>query len=82
MNSDLDYLLSEMRTREVRFCYVKADNSLRDARGTLAMELIPTEHWPKGNAKRSPSPIVFTYFDTDKGEWRSMRRDRFVGVIG
>ena len=82
MNSDIDFLLSEMRTREVRFCYVKADNSLRDARGTLAMEIIPEELLPKGSAKRSPSTIVFTYFDTERGEWRSMRRDRFVGVIG
>ena len=81
MNGDIDFLLSEMRTRVVRFCYVKADNSLRDARGTLAPELIPTEHWPKGSAKRNPSPIVFTYYDREREQWRSMRRDRFVGLI-
>lgn len=54
--------------------------TLRKAMGTrnLSMSFIPTEDIPLGVT--TPSPDVVTYWDIDRGEWRSCRRDRIVFV--
>ena len=54
--------------------------TLRKALGTrnLSMSFIPTEDIPTG--VKTPSPDVVTYWDIDRGAWRSCRRDRIVFV--
>lgn len=58
----------------------KRIGTLRKAMGTrnLSMSFIPTEDIPLGVT--TPSPDVVTYWDIDRGAWRSCRRDRIVFV--
>ena len=67
------------------FSYFKTDGSIREARGTLNMELIPEDKRPKGDmsdgAACEPAPGVFTYYDLIKQGWRSFRCDNFIGFI-
>ena len=68
-----------------RFSYFKTDGSIREATGTLNLELIPEEHRPKGDmsdgAAHEPAPGVFTYYDLEKKAWRSFRCENFIGFI-
>ena len=78
-DSDLQNLVCQLRQRECRFLYLKLDGSVREARGTLAPHLIPTDRRPKG--LRQPSPLVLTYFDKEKTQWRCLRRERLIGLL-
>ena len=66
-----------------RFSYFKTDGSIREACGTLNLELIPEEHRPKtdGSTAKEPAPGVFTYYDLWKKAWRSFRCENFIGFI-
>lgn len=76
---------NQLRNGIYRFSYFKSDSSIREATGTLNMELIPEEHRPKGDMSdgtaREPAPGVFTYYDLEKKAWRSFRYDNFIGFI-
>ena len=69
------------------FSYIKTDGSIREARGTLCLDLIPKEHRPKtdGSTAKEPAPGIFTYYDFfadgDKGGWRSFKCENFIGFI-
>ena len=72
-----------------QFSYFKTDGSIREAVGTLCMDLIPEDKHPKGDmsdgAARKPAAGVFTYYDLyadgDCGGWRSFRLDNFIGFV-
>ena len=72
-----------------RFSYFKTDGSIREAVGTLSMDLIPEDKRPKGDmsdgAAREPAAGVFPYYDLladgDTGAWRSFRLDNFIGFV-
>ena len=71
----------------VSFTYLKKDNSIRDARGTLCDLLIPREDLPKDqrqalsrNDKR-PNYAIVNYYDIDKKAWRSFDIRLFVGYV-
>ena len=71
----------------VSFTYLKKDNSIRDARGTLCELLIPREDLPKDqrqalsrNDKR-PNYAIVNYYDIDKKAWRSFDIRLFVGYV-
>lgn len=68
-----------------RFYYFKKDGSLREARGTLDLSLIPADKHPKGSTPDTPNTVSencpFTYFDLDKAAWRSFHIDDFVGFV-
>ena len=72
-----------------RFSYFKTDGSIREATGTLNLELIPEKHRPKGDmadgSAREPAPGIFTYYDLyadgDEGGWRSFKCENFIGFI-
>ena len=76
-----------------RFSYFKTDGSIREATGTLNMELIPEDKHPKGiNSTKGalnsealnrsePAPGVFTYYDLEKKAWRSFKCENFIGFI-
>ena len=68
-----------------RFSYFKKDGSIREAVGTLCMDLIPEDKRPKGDmsdgAAREPSVNTFPYYDLDAAGWRSFRLDNFIGFI-
>ena len=76
-----------------RFSYFKKDGSIREAVGTLCMDLIPEDKRPKGiNSealngtggalnRAEPAAGVFPYYDLDAGAWRSFRLDNFIGFV-
>ena len=68
----------------VAFTYLKKDNSIRDARGTLNPLLIPDEDKPKGmeNGKlKMENYAIVNYYDLDKKGWRSFDIRLFVGYV-
>ena len=68
-----------------QFSYFKKEGSIRQARGTLCMELIPEEHHPKSLSGaqdvRPENYETFTYYDLDANAWRSFRLDNFIGFV-
>lgn len=65
----------------VTFTYLKKDNSIRDAKGTLNELLIPVDDRPKGLVRANESYAIFTYFDLDRKAWRSFDIRLFVGYV-
>ena len=78
-DNDINRLIEALHQRECRFLYLKLDGTVREARGTLAPHLIPTDRRPKG--LRTPSPTVLTYFDKERTQWRCLRRERLIGLL-
>ena len=76
-----------------RFSYLKKDGTIREAVGTLCMDLIPEDKRPKGiNSealngtggalnRAEPAAGVFPYYDLDAAAWRSFRLDNFIGFV-
>ena len=65
------------------FSFYKKDGSIREAKGTLFMPLIPADKMPKEKEPSAISyqPSVFTFFDLDKQEWRSFSIANFIGFV-
>jgi hypothetical protein len=63
----------ELRSRlgrgTVQFAFKKLDGTLRTALGTTRLEQVPIHSHPKGEGSSSR---VVTFFDLQKGEWRSV----------
>jgi hypothetical protein len=63
----------ELRARlgqgTVQFAFKKLDGTLRTAIGTTLLEQVPLDNHPKGEGS---SPRVVTFFDLQKGQWRSI----------
>ncbi len=70
----------------VVFAFRKKDGSVRPAKGTLKMDLIPAALHPKGEAGCGASEAKPStnqkYFDLEKNAWRSFSWETFGGVIG
>ena len=65
-----------------RFSYFKKDGSIREAVGTLCMDLIPEDKRPKGiNSEALACADTFCYYDLDAQGWRSFRLDNFIGFV-
>ena len=68
-----------------RFSYYKKDGSIRQARGTLCMDLIPEDKRPKSLSSapdvRPENYDTFPYYDLDAAAWRSFRLDNFIGFV-
>lgn len=62
-----DGLKSKLTNGEVKFTYTKIDGTLREARGTTKLDMIPEDLHPK-----TPGNAHVAYFDLDKNEWRSV----------
>lgn len=71
---------NKLATGVYRFSYVKTDGSIREARGTLCLDIIPEDKRPKNN-EHVPSYDTFPYYDLEKAAWRSFRLDNFIGFV-
>lgn len=69
-------LRTVMRQRIVKFYYQKISGEIREAYGTLQEKLLPPV---TGNGRR-PSDTLFTYFDTERGEYRSFKRANLLSI--
>ena len=76
---DIVALEEALKERVVHMVYLKKNGAMRDAHGTRANALIPEGYRAQG--RRKASPMVLTYWDTDRGGWRCLLRDRLMGWI-
>ena len=76
---DIVALEEALKEGVVHMVYMKKDGSMRDAHGTRAARLIPEDCRARG--RRKPPPHVLAYWDTDRGDWRSLLRDHLLGFI-
>lgn len=58
-------------TTPVNFSYMKKDGTMRDAIGTLHMDLIPEDLRPKDSSTNFVGENL-KYFDLEKNDWRSL----------
>ena len=70
-------LKAELRKRTVKFKYTKKDGSVRDAEGTLNMDIMGSENAPNGNGYEAPENQV-RYFDTNSNGWRSFLAENLI----
>lgn len=64
-----------MRSGVATFAYLKMDGSVREAHGTLMASALPAT----GGRRREDSTLM-TYFDVDKGAWRSFKKANILSV--
>ena len=70
-------LRNAMRKGIVKFMYEKLDGSIRTAWGTLQESLLPASV----GTGRKPNETLVTYYDTEKGSYRSFKAANFIKVI-
>ena len=70
-------LKAQMKQRTVQFFYQKVNGEIRQAFGTLKDEVISSI--VKGNG-RKPSDNLFTYFDTERNEFRSFKKFNLIRI--
>jgi len=59
-----------LRKKILNFEFIKLDDTVRKAKGTLMMKYVPQSQHPKGI--RPSSHKVATFYDLDKRDWRSV----------
>lgn len=78
-------LQEKMLDRAVAFQYKKKDGTIRNAVGTLClnlMKLADNTLWtPKGNEKPEPATVI-RYFDCDKAQWRCFTCTDYIAMEG
>ena len=75
-------LRKALSTGFATFSFFKKDGSIREARATLFLPLIPADKWPKAPMANSQQQIsAFAFFDLDKQEWRSFCISNFIGLV-
>ena len=55
----------------VEFKYKKKDGSIRDAKGTLNINIMGEENAPSGTSNMNISDSTIRYFDLNSNGWRS-----------
>ena len=68
-----------MRGECVRFAYLKKDNTVRVAVGTLQPQAVEANTVGTGVPKRFYG--MFAYLDLEKMDWRGFKEERFIGTI-
>lgn len=65
----IEDLRKRLRKGPVKFSFQKRDGSLREAVGTLDLEIVPESERPKTGAKASGA---LSFYDLEKGAWRGI----------
>ena len=60
--------------------FTKVDGTARCLYATLASDLIPTEHQPKGDKKLNLSEDAVRVYDLENSGWRSFRVDSVISI--
>ena len=69
-------LKAKMKAGIVRFYFRKVDVATREAFGTLSEKLMP----PTQGTGKKANDTLFTYFDTEKGEYRSFKKANLLSI--
>ena len=70
-------LKAQMKQKTVQFFYQKVNGEIRQAFGTLRDKVINTIVKETG---RKPNDNMFTYFDTEKQEFRSFKKFNLIKI--
>ena len=62
----------------VKFSYKKVNGEIRDAYGTLNVEVMGEENQPHGNSNYSVSDDVIRYYDLNSKGWRSFKAENLI----
>ena len=66
----------------VTFSFWKKDGTIREAKGTKNMLLIPFEDRPQALSPESVSPVqTIAFYDIDKKGWRCFSITNFIGFV-
>ena len=76
--NDIETLKEKLHEGEVNFEYTKKDGTIRKARGTLDMGMIPESQHP---VFRPTAPDNVRYWDLDAQGWRSFRPENFLRIV-
>jgi len=68
-----------MNGEVVKFCFLKMDNTIRFATGTLELNSVNFNVNGLGQPKKIFNQ--FAFIDCQKLQWRSFRLDRIIGII-
>lgn len=69
-------LKKAMKSRIVKFLFQKVNGEMRTAWGTLQDNVLP----PTSGNDRKKNESIFTYFDTDKSEYRCFKVANLIRV--
>lgn len=69
-------LKQAMKNKIVRFYYRKVSGEVREAFGSLQEKLLPDTK----ESGRKPNDTLFTYFDTEKSEYRSFKKANLLSI--
>lgn len=69
-------LKQAMKNKMVRFYYRKVSGEVREAFGSLQEKLLPDTK----ESGRKPNDTLFTYFDTEKSEYRSFKKANLLSI--
>jgi len=67
-------LKAQMKKGIVKFYFQKINGEIREAYGTLSEKLVPET---KGTGRKANDTLQ-TYFDTEKGEYRSFKKANLI----
>lgn len=62
------------------FTFRKVDGTLRHSTGTLSVQVIPSHSIPAGVHPHAKNSNRQAYFDMDKQEWRSYKRENLISI--
>ena len=68
---------SLLRSGIVEFKYTKKNGEVRDARGTLSIDVMGKENEPKGGGKEYPENVI-RYYDLNSKGWRSFLIENLI----
>ena len=69
-------LHTAMKSRIVKFYFLKVDGTIREAYGTLAERMMP----PTLGTGRRANDTLQTYFDTEKQEYRCFKKANLLTI--
>ena len=84
---ELHYLRYLLAHGVVEFTYLKRDGTMRTARGTNYLDIIPPSKQPNGHQQlmidagmEQPNYKSIAYYDLDKEDWRAFKVINFVQI--
>ena len=79
MTHTIEQVKNALQNYKVYFKFRKLDGTIRHALGTTNLNDVPVVKHPKGI--KAPAKEVVTFFDLQKDEWRSFRKDAFINLV-
>ena len=71
-------IVEQLNEGATDFQFRKIDGTVRTARGTTKLDLIPADQRPSGEITNPETSAVVTFYDLNAKGWRSFRRDSVI----